>query len=223
MTAAASHQVAPAARLRPVHSRSFGGTLATLYLVRHAKPASTYGDSADPGLDETGLAQALRAADELKNLPHRLPVYTSPLRRCRETARPLAALWGVQPIVLPEIGEVPSPPLSLKDRQEWLRTAMTSDWAGLQASAPPGSPDYSAWRSTLLDTIRVMTGDAVIFSHFLAINAVVGAARGNDQVLNFRPDHASVTIVDVGEQGVAIATLGREASAAGEAKVLLGR
>lgn len=196
--------------------------MATLYLVRHAKPASTYGDSIDPGLDETGRAQALRAAEELKGLPNRLPVYTSPLRRCRETAKPLADLWGVQPIVLPDIGEVPSPPLALKERQEWLRKAMTSDWANFQASAPPGSPDYSAWRSTLLDAIRAMAGDAVIFTHFIAINVVVGAASGSEQVLNFRPDHASVTVVDAGERGVAVASLGREAGAAGETTILLG-
>lgn len=197
--------------------------MATLYLVRHAKPASTYGDSIDPGLDDTGRAQAVRAADELRNLPNRLPVYTSPLRRCRETAKPLADLWGVQPVVLPEIGEVPSPPLSLKERQEWLRNAMASDWANLQASAPAGSPDYAAWRSALLGAIRAMAGDAVIFSHFIAINVVAGAARNSEQVLSFRPDHASVTIVEVGGQGVAIRALGREVGAAGEATVLLGR
>lgn len=166
--------------------------------------------------------QALRAAEALKDLPNRLPVYTSPLRRCRETAKPLADLWGVQPIVLDEIGEVPSPPLSLKERQEWLRKAMASDWTNLQASAPPGSPDYSAWRSTLLDTIHAMAGDAVIFSHFIAINVVAGAATNSEQVLNFRPDHASVTIVDVSEQGVTIRSLGREVGG-GEAGVLLGR
>lgn len=197
--------------------------MATLYLVRHAKPASTYGDSLDPGLDETGAAQANGAAERLRELPNRLPVYTSPLRRCRETAKPLADLWGVQPIVLPEIGEVPSPPLSLKERQEWLRNGMASDWASLQASAPPESPDYSAWRSTLLDAIRAMAGDAVIFSHFIAINVVVGAAMASERVLNFRPDHASVTVVDVGEQGVTIKSLGREVGAGGETSVLLGR
>ena len=197
--------------------------MATLYLVRHAKPASTYGDSLDPGLDDTGMAQAARAADELKNLPNRIPVYTSPLRRCRETARPLADAWGVQPIVLPEIGEVPSPPLSLKERQEWLRRAMASDWASLQAGAPPESPNYAAWRSALLDAICAMAGDAVIFSHFIAINVVVGAAEKSEQVISFRPDHASVTVIDVTDRAISIKTLGREAGAAGEAGVLLGR
>jgi broad specificity phosphatase PhoE len=200
-----------------------GGTdLVTLYLVRHAKPASAYGDSIDPGLDATGHAQAVHAAQELQKLPNRLPVYTSPLRRCRETARPLAEAWGVQPIVLPEIGEVPSPPLSLKERQEWLQKGMTADWAALQASAPPGSPDYAAWRATLLDAVRAMAGDAVIFSHFIAINVVVGAAKKTEQVLSFRPEHASVTVVEADDGGILIKALGREDGAA-EANVLLGR
>lgn len=196
--------------------------MATLYLVRHAKPASTYGDSIDPGLDGTGHAQALCAAQELQKLPNRLPVYTSPLRRCRETARPLAEAWGVQPIVLAEIGEVPSPPLSLKERQDWLRNGMASDWAALQASAPAGSPDYGAWRAALLDAVSAMAGDAVIFSHFIAINVVVGAANKSEQVLNFRPGHASVTVVEASESGILITALGREVGAA-EANVLLGR
>jgi broad specificity phosphatase PhoE len=196
--------------------------LATLYLVRHAKPASSYGDSIDPGLDNTGHAQAVRAAQELQKLPNRMPVYTSPLRRCRETARPLAEAWGVQPTVLAEIGEVPAPPLSLAERQEWLRNGMGADWAALQASAPPGSPDYGAWRATLLDALRAMAGDAVIFSHFIAINVVVGAANKSEQVLSFRPGHASVTVVEVNEGGISIKALGCEVGTA-EANVLLGR
>jgi len=196
--------------------------LATLYLVRHAKPASTYGDSVDPGLDDTGLVQAVRAAEELQRLPNRLPVYTSPLRRCRETAKPLADAWGVQPIVFPEIGEVPSPPLGLKERQEWLRKGMAGDWASLQASAPPGSPDYAAWRAALLDAVRAMAGDAVIFSHFIAINVVIGAANKSEQVISFRPDHASITVIEAGDGGIAIKTLGRQVGV-GETSVLLGR
>lgn len=197
--------------------------MATLYLVRHARPASGYGDSVDPGLDDIGHAQATRVAGELKSsLPNRLPVYTSPLRRCRETAKPLAEAWGVQPIVFPEIGEIPAPPLSLKERQEWLRKVMASDWVNVPALAPPGSPDYPAWRSALLDAVQAMAGDAVIFSHFIAINVVVGAASGSDRFVSFRPAHASVTTVEVGEDGISIRALGRE-SDGGETRVLVGR
>lgn len=194
----------------------------TLYFVRHAKPASSYGDSVDPGLDETGRAQAVRAAEELQKLKKRLPVYTSPLQRCRETAQPLADAWGVTPIVFPEVGEVPSPPLSLAERQEWLRNGMAGDWAALQASAPPGSPDYSAWRAALLNGVRGMDGDAVVFSHFIAINVVIGAARNSEQVISYRPDHASITVVEAGRDRLAIKALGREAGS-GQTSVLLGR
>ena len=68
-----------------------------------------------------------------------------------------------------------------------------------------------------------MAGDAVIFSHFIAINVVIGAAKKSEQVISFRPDHASVTMVDVSERAISIKALGREVGAAGEAGVLLGR
>jgi broad specificity phosphatase PhoE len=198
--------------------------LTTLYLVRHAKPAAGYGDAMDPGLDETGEAQARRVAEDLRErLPHPLPVYTSPLRRCRETALPLAALWGVQPIVFPEVGELPSPPLGLAERQAWLRAGMASDWASLQATAPPESPDYGVWRSTLTGALCAMAGDVVIFSHFIAINAVVGAATGTDRVVSFRPDHASVTAMEVQDGRLAVRALGREVGSGEVASVLIGR
>jgi broad specificity phosphatase PhoE len=68
-----------------------------------------------------------------------------------------------------------------------------------------------------------MAGDAVIFSHFIAINVVVGAAKSSEHVLSFRPDHASVTTIAVAEDGISIVSLGREVAAAGEGGVLLGR
>jgi hypothetical protein len=35
----------------------------------------------------------------------------------------------------------------------------------------------------------------------VVINAVVGAATGDDRVLHFRPAHTSITVVDVGPRG----------------------
>ena len=60
-----------------------------LYLIRHARPAAGWGEDADPGLDATGQQQAEAAARTLAQTLDRMPIYTSPLRRCRETARPL--------------------------------------------------------------------------------------------------------------------------------------
>ena len=39
-----------------------------------------------------------------------LPVVTSPLRRCQQTAAPLAAHWQVEVVIEPMVAEIPSPP-----------------------------------------------------------------------------------------------------------------
>ena len=52
------------------------------------------------------------------------------------------------------------------------------------------------WRNTLLDYVRGLEEDTVIFTHYVAINAVVGAATGSDAVLNMQPDNGSITIIE---------------------------
>src|SRR5262249_268459 len=138
-----------------------GDNVATLHLIRHARAAASFGDAVDPGLDETGKAQAERVAAHVKQMMRPLPVYPSPLRRCREPAQPLAAVWGVQPTIFPEVGEIPSPPLSLSERQSWLRQAMGGTWETLRQNSPEGSPDYDLWRTQLVNALRAMSGDSV--------------------------------------------------------------
>lgn len=196
--------------------------MATLFLVRHARPAASYGDSADPGLDAVGQAQAEAVGRELAGRLSALPVYSSPLQRCRETAAPLAALWGVPATILDAVGEIPSPPLSLSERQAWLRKATAGSWAELKRGAPAGSPDFDAWRASLLGALRAMTRDSVVFSHYIAINAVVGAAQDDDRVVCFRPDHASVTTIEAAAGAISVRELGRQVGEGGST-ILLGR
>jgi broad specificity phosphatase PhoE len=196
--------------------------LATLFLVRHARPAASYGDSADPGLDDVGRAQAEAVGRELAGRLNALPVYSSPLQRCRETAEPLAATWGTPATILEAVGEVPAPPISLSERQTWLRKATAGTWAEMKRDAPAGSPDFDAWRAALLGAVRRMTGDSVIFSHYIAINAIIGAAQGDDHVICFRPDHASVTTVEVAGGGISVRQLGRQ-TGEGATTILTGR
>ena len=63
-----------------------------LILVRHGRAAAGWGADLDPGLDELGRTQAENVAKVLAPQGP-LPIVTSPLRRCQETAAPLAALW----------------------------------------------------------------------------------------------------------------------------------
>jgi broad specificity phosphatase PhoE len=182
-----------------------------LYLIRHARPAAGWGEHADPGLDATGQRQAEATAETLARTLHRAPLYTSPLRRCRETAHPLERLWRQSAQVLEPVAELPSPPLSLEARQRWLRQTMQGTWQDLNDLAPAGSPDYLAWRLALLDSLHRLAEDCVVFSHFIAINVAVGAALSRDDVVCFSPDYASITCVETGNGRLRIVDLGLQA------------
>jgi len=52
-------------------------------LVRHAKPAAAWGDDPDPGLDALGVTQAAAVAQQIAKSTTQVPIYSSPLRRCR--------------------------------------------------------------------------------------------------------------------------------------------
>jgi broad specificity phosphatase PhoE len=186
-------------------------SMAKLYLIRHARPAASWGEEADPGLDAVGRKQAEAAARTLAQTRHRMPIYTSPLRRCRETAQPLERLWRRSAEVFAPGAELPSPALDLPTRQQWLKQVMRGTWRELNDCAPAGSPDYLAWRQTLLDSLARIRRNSVIFSHFIALNVVVGAARSRQDVVCFRPDYASITCVEVREGSLRVVELGREA------------
>jgi broad specificity phosphatase PhoE len=89
---------------------------------------------------------------------------------------------------------------------------MAGTWNQMQASAPPRSPDFLAWRDAVIASLAQLHEPTVIYTHFIAINVIVGAARGSDAVVCFRPDHASVTVVDTQPDGLRIVELGREAN-----------
>ena len=159
-------------------------------LVRHGKAAAGWSDDLDPGLDDLGRQQAQAMADRL-HLFGPLPLYSSPLRRCYETAEALGDRWGVEPIVTPDVGEVESPTPDLAARGEWLQGFMGSTWA----SQPE---ELHAWRRRVVDFVRSLEDqDAVVVSHYIAINVVVGAATGDERVISFAPDNCSITELKV--------------------------
>jgi broad specificity phosphatase PhoE len=182
-----------------------------LYLVRHAKPAASWAEEPDPGLDETGIGQARATAQQLAASLPRLAIYTSPLRRCRETASPLEELWQRPATPMASVAEIPSPPLDQAARRAWLSAAVRGTWKELRDTAPPGSIDYLQWRDNVIDALAAVTHDCVICTHFIAINAAVGAATAADAVLCFRPDHASVTVFDTDGRRLRLVELGRQA------------
>jgi phosphohistidine phosphatase SixA len=70
-------------------------------LVRHAEPATS---GADPGLSAAGRRRAIKLAKMLAGAGI-TAIFTSELRRTKETARPLAALLSITPV---EIAAAPA-------------------------------------------------------------------------------------------------------------------
>ena len=137
--------------------------MATLYLVRHGKPASAFDADLDPGLDDVGRQQATAAAEDLAPLGP-LPIFSSPLARARETAEPLAARWERAPRVETRVAELPSPTDALAERARFVRGVMAGVWSAAGA-------DLQAWRRALVEWVGALEQDCVVFSHFIAINA----------------------------------------------------
>ncbi len=185
--------------------------MAKVYLIRHGHPAATWGGvDDDPGLDETGKAQAEDVAKTLLALPEAdrpTHVVSSPLRRCRETAEPYAKAIGAEIEIDPAVGEIPTPKsLAPSARSGWLRNAFAGAWSEIE-----GDLDYDVWRKAVAHAVAGRANTAV-FSHFVAINAVLSHIGGDDRVIGFRPDHCSLTILDIGENGLNLMERGAEAS-----------
>jgi broad specificity phosphatase PhoE len=182
-----------------------------LYMIRHGKPSSAWGQSPDPdpGLDHIGRAQAEAAARTLMAMPGEdrpTRVVCSPLRRCRETAEPFARMLGVEPEVDPAFGEIPTPAAqTVETRGVWLRQAFAGTWDQIR-----GDLDYDAWRKAIATALLARPGTAV-FSHYVAINGAVSVVTGRDEVICFKPDHASITVFDVADGALRLIRLGDEA------------
>ena len=176
-----------------------------IYMIRHGRASAGWDTALDPDLDDLGRAQSREVADQLRS-QQLVNVITSPLLRCQQTAQPLAELWNVTPRVCVEVSEIPSPSgVAMSDRIVWLRQAMQGTWSelGLQ---------YVAYRDLITEFVRDIQIDTVIFSHFIAINAVIGGVLGDDRLVIRSLDNCSVTIFERDDDGnLSLAQGGHEA------------
>jgi broad specificity phosphatase PhoE len=179
--------------------------MVNVQLVRHGRATGGWDADPDPGLDDLGRAQAAALADRLAGLADAPLLVTSPLRRCRETAEPIAARWGVDVLVEPLVAEIPSPDgVPFGRRVPWLQAAMAGTWRDL-------GPRYVAYRDAVVAYVAGRREGTVIVSHFVAINAVIGACVGDDRVLIRRLDNTSVTVVAASPGGLELVAAGAEA------------
>lgn len=173
-------------------------------LVRHGEAAATWGQvPGDPGLSDLGQQQAESVAQQLMGGGFRY-IFASPMKRCQETSAPFARLSGLAVTTSRAVSEVPTPD-GLDDRVAWLQGFMAGTWE----TAPGIVLD---WRDALIQQIETLPDNTVVFSHFVAINAVASHFEKSDQVMVFRPGHCSVTRLERSGSGMVIAERGSESA-----------
>lgn len=179
--------------------------MAIVQLVRHGKAAAGFGAHPDPGLDDLGRAQAAAVANMLNDQHTSRPkLLSSPLARAHETAQVLADRWDATIGIEARVAEIPSPTSDLQARAQWLSEAMAGNWSALDESV-------QQWRQALADFLLSCDSDCIIFSHYVAINAAVGAAMNDDRMRIFGPDNCSVTTLDNAGGTLRVVELGRVA------------
>lgn len=184
-----------------------------LILVRHAQPeridsdsGSGTSDPADPPLTAEGLEQAHRTAAWLaaESVEH---IVSSPMRRARETAAPLAQRLGVEMETVHGITEFDERDASYIPFEEIPRdhekfAAMVEGrWTDIDGWSDPDQFQREVVRS-IEDLIARFPGRSVaVFAHAGVVNVYLGHVLGIDRPLWFYPGYASISRVAASREG----------------------
>jgi len=103
------------------------------------------------------------------------------------------------------VGEINSPTDDLAERSAWLAEILRGNprWHDLDE-------ERQRWRDGVVKALLALDTDTLIVTHYIAINAAVGAANGDDRVVNFRPDNCSCTALESDGCALALVELGRQ-------------
>ncbi len=178
-----------------------------LILVRHALPVrrELTDGPADPELADDGHAQARLLADYLAT-EHIDAIYTSPLRRARETAAPLADRTGLEPIVDDDLAEYDRNATEYIPIEE-LKAAGDPRFHELLAGTDLADPDDFAARvnGALERIVSVHRGDRVaVVCHGGVINMYLAGVLGLplEPPGFFYPNYTSIHRVAASSRGV---------------------
>jgi len=161
-----------------------------IYLCRHGETewskSGRHTGSTDLGLTETGKQQALALKNRLHNMQF-TQVFSSPLRRARETAE----LAGFHPQIVPEAREWDYGHYEGKTSYE-----IGAEWNLFRDGAPGGeSPSQVAARADKLIT-RLGSGPVLLFSHGHFLRML--AARW----LHLPPENGSLFVLSTGSLSI---------------------
>lgn len=177
--------------------------------MRHAEPARIEQSEgpADPPLTDVGRAKAHCTARWLSRTPigH---VVTSPLRRARETAQPLAELLGLEPETVAGVGEFDARDTSYIPFEE-LRANRDERWQAMVEGRwheVPSWTDPATFARQVVDAMediisRFPAQRVAVFSHGGVLNVYLASVLGLDRWGFFYPEYASISRVAASRNG----------------------
>lgn len=161
--------------------------MAEILIVRHAEPVvrGVFLGASDPGLSETGLAQA----NELV-IGEDYPIYCSPLRRARETAdalgRPYQVMEGLREIDYGPWEGMSWTEIEQKFPEEAARKM--ADWRGYCVE---GAESWSAFEGRVLRAFAECLRPAIIVAH-VGVNSVIHESITGSPALEFQQAYCEI-------------------------------
>lgn len=175
-----------------------------LILVRHALPVRIDGGDgpADPSLSEDGRRQAQALASWLADEPIDA-IWSSPMRRARETAAPLEEATGLLAEIDVDLREFDADEVHYIPMEELTRD--DPRWRELIARL--GSPEQFAFRDVAAAAVeRIVAANpgrtVVVVCHGGVVNAYLSSILHIDRPLFFEPTYTSISRVRASSSGV---------------------
>jgi probable phosphoglycerate mutase len=178
-----------------------------LLLIRHAEPVRIVeaDGPADPPLHERGRTQAELLGEWLATEPLD-GIWSSPLRRARETAAAVAAHHGLEPQVDHELAEFDKEATSYIPVEELKATRDERFVAMAEGRLEEFDVDPKTFQAGVVAAIeRVIEANpgrtVGVVCHGGVINAYLAHLLGIDQLLFFLPGYTSISRVAASRQG----------------------
>jgi probable phosphoglycerate mutase len=177
-----------------------------LILVRHALPVrrETIDGPADPELSEAGFAQARHFADYMST--ERIDaIYTSPMKRARQTADPLSAVTSLGAVIVEGVAEwdqhsneyIPVEELKATNDPRWQEMAK-GGWTSEEIPEDFHARVISSLERIISDN---KGGRVVVTCHGGVINEYLAWVLGLDQHQFFYPNYTSIHRVAASSNG----------------------
>lgn len=185
-----------------------------LYLIRHGRvdhdnhdlAPGRRGDQWDPPLDAVGLEQAGLLARRLAVLdPQPVAVYSSPLRRCRQTVAPYVDRGGPSPVLVDDLAEVWVGDWEGKSFEEivaddeQLAVRFRASEVLFSASGGETGEELRARVRPAIDDVvaRHPEGDVAVIAHGGVINAYICPLLAFEHDMLYLPENTSFNTVVV--------------------------